>query len=63
MARSIDLLKQRNEKIYTRYKELYDINFLRHEKVLEVLSNEFYLENKSIEKIVLSEKKSLTKAK
>ena len=53
-----ELLKARNTKIYQRYKELYDINFLRHEKVLELLSKEFYILPTSIGKIVLQEKNS-----
>jgi predicted nuclease with TOPRIM domain len=57
MSRNSHLLKERNEKIYKRYKELYDINFLRHTKVLEVLSKEFYIEPKTLEKIVLEQKK------
>lgn len=56
--RNNDLLKVRNSKIYQRYKELYDIEFLRHERVLELLSTEFYLGTVSIEKIVLNAKKS-----
>jgi hypothetical protein len=55
--RNNDLLNARNNKIYVRYKELYDIQFLRHEKVLELLSIEFYLGTVSIEKIVLNAKK------
>lgn len=53
-----ELLKIRNEKIYARYKELYDIKFLRHCKVLDILSEEFYLGIVSLEKIVLQSKKS-----
>ncbi len=56
--RNNDLLNARNSKIYMRYKELYDIQFLRHEKVLELLSIEFYLGTVSIEKIVLNAKKN-----
>lgn len=56
--RNNDLLKVRNSKIYQRYKELYDIEFLRHERVLELLSTEFYVGTVSIEKIVLNAKKS-----
>jgi hypothetical protein len=56
--RNNDLLNARNNKIYVRYKELYDIQFLRHEKVLELLSIEFYLGTVSIEKIVLNAKKN-----
>jgi len=59
MPKSIKLLELRNNKIYAKYKELYDINFLRHEKVLEVLSMEFFLTPKSIEKIILSKKKTI----
>ncbi len=55
--RNNNLLNARNSKIYLRYKELYDIQFLRHEKVLELLSTEFYLGTVSIEKIVLNAKK------
>jgi len=56
MSRSTPLLKARNCKIYNRYKELYDVNFLRHARVLELLSNEFFLEQLTIEKIVLNQK-------
>lgn len=59
--RNNGLLKVRNIKIYQRYKELYDIQFLRHEKVLELLSIEFYLGTVSIEKIVLNAKKNTSK--
>lgn len=52
-----ELQKLRNEKIYNRYKELYDINFLRHEKVVEVLSTEFFLQPQTIQKIIISVKK------
>ena len=60
MPKNSALMTLRNEKIYTRYKELYDINFLRHEKVLQSLSTEFYLEAKTIEKIVLSQRKNIS---
>ncbi len=56
-VRNNELLKERNNKIYQRYKELYDINFLRHEKVLELLSKEFYIDPKTIQKIIQDHKK------
>lgn len=56
MSRSTPLLVERNKKIFSRYKELYDLNFLRHTRVLELLSQEFYLEQLTIEKIVLANK-------
>lgn len=37
-----ELREKRNLKIYNRYKELYDLEFLRHERVLKVLSEEFF---------------------
>lgn len=57
MPRSNELLKKRNLLIYSRYKELYDLNHLRHERVLELLSEEYFLGAKTIEKIVLGVKK------
>lgn len=56
-VRNNELLKERNNKIYQRYKELYDINFLRHDKVLEMLSKEFYIDPKTIQKIIQDHKK------
>ena len=56
--RNNDLLNARNSKIYLRYKELYDIQSLRHGKVLELLSNEFYLGTIALQKIVLNAKKN-----
>jgi hypothetical protein len=58
MARNNDLLTERNIKIYSRYKELYDIKYLRHDRALELLSKEFYIEPKTIEKIILNQKKN-----
>jgi hypothetical protein len=57
VSRKQELLKKRNQKIYLRYKELYDVKFLRHEKVLEQLSEEFYLLPDAIGKIVVAAKK------
>jgi hypothetical protein len=52
-----ELLEIRNERIYKRYKELYDIQFLRNEKVCELLSDEFYILPDAISKIVFGFKK------
>jgi hypothetical protein len=56
MPRNNELLEERNALIYSRYKELYDINFLRHDKVLEKLSSEYFLREKTIERIVFKVK-------
>ena len=56
MPRNNTLLEKRNKEIYRRYKELYDVNFLRHEKVLEMLANEFYLGERTISVIVFGQK-------
>ena len=56
-VRNNELLTERNNKIYDRYKELYNIDFLRHAKVLELLSKEFYIDPKTIQKIILGRKK------
>jgi len=58
MSRSTPLLIERNNKIFSRYKELYTSQFLRHTRILELLSQEFYLGELTIEKIVLSNKKN-----
>ncbi|MEJ7821977.1 MAG: hypothetical protein WKF85_06625 [Chitinophagaceae bacterium] len=58
-VRNNELLKERNNKIYQRYKELYDIDFLRHGKVLELLSKEFYIDPKTIQKIIQDHKKEM----
>lgn len=58
--RAGELIKRRNEKIYHRYKELYDINYLRHERVLDLLSDEFFILPKSIQKIVSEGRKALS---
>ncbi len=56
-----DRLQERNTKIYDRYKELYDINGLRNERVLEMLSKEFYLGTQQVQKIIISHKKESKK--
>lgn len=62
-ARVNGLLEERNQKMFDRYKELYNISFLRHDKVLDILSKEFYLGLQSIEKIIAKgRKKPLQKA-
>lgn len=54
--RADELIRKRNEKIYHRYKELYDINYLRHERVLELLVDEFFILPRTLERIVSAEK-------
>jgi hypothetical protein len=54
--RNNELLKERNNKIYERYKELYDINHMRHVCVLDKLSKEFYLGTQALSKIIISER-------
>lgn len=61
MPRSNELKEKRNLKIYNRYKELYNLSHLRHQRVLELLSEEFFLEEITIERIVLAIKKTTHK--
>lgn len=63
MPRNKELFKKRNEAIYTKYKQLYQVHFLRHSKILEQLSQEFFLEEITIERIVLGAKKNAVNRK
>lgn len=48
---------KRNADIYDQYKSIYKTKFLRHEKILNILADKFYLEESTIQKIVLNEGK------
>lgn len=61
MPRSNELKEKRNRKIYDRYKELYNVNYIQHKRVLELLSEEFFLVEITIERIVLAVKKTTLK--
>ena len=53
----IKLIEERNAKIYNEYKRIYSEEFLRHERILEMLSNRYFLSEQTIGKIVFTQKK------
>lgn len=60
MARSKELIAIRNKKIYQRFKELYDKKFgtvrlYTYEAILNMLSEEFYLDPASFPRILKEE--------
>ena len=55
------LIERRNSDIYSDYKQIYQEQFLRHQRILEILSAKYYLTPQTLEKIVLKKGKELKK--
>ena len=53
MARDIQRINDRNAKMYKRYKEMYDVKRIRHDDVLSKLADEFYLDEATINRIII----------
>ncbi len=61
MARNKNRLEQRNQKLYSRYQELYSkkLNSKRlytYDAILAMLANEFFLQEEYISKLILTMK-------
>lgn len=54
------LIKERNQRIYSRYCDMYFTNMMREEAIWPELKKEFWLEENTIYRIVLSISKTAT---
>ncbi len=56
--RNQDFLKERNDKIFQRYSDLYFGQFMRDEQIYDILESEFFLSKRTIYHIVLKIRKT-----
>lgn len=56
----MNAIEERNLQIYNEYKKIYSEAFLRHNKILEILSKRYFLSEQSISVIIQKTKKTVT---
>ena len=61
MGRNAQRIQERNTKMYKRYKEMYETKRTRFDDVLKQLADEFYLNEDSVKRIIVSESKEAKK--